>query len=202
MGKNNHEELLGGAPEATSNKQTVEDNLLGRPHVAEKSFAPEAKKDALAPKTPEERFAELQRLTSVYLSEDDEPCWRRPSDSQARRTTASAAKAASRSSALPWRWPSILADCAWMWNAVRSAAARHRGGHQRDARPGGAEFNPQVAQLVEGVTKDHAHRGGKPHRRAGRHHPQDVRSHEQGHPRHRHQAGRPPAQHAHAGRAA
>ena len=40
MGKNNHEELLGGAPEATSNKQTVEDNLLGRPHVAEKSFAP------------------------------------------------------------------------------------------------------------------------------------------------------------------
>ena len=44
MGKNNHEELLGGAPEATSNKQTVEDNLLGRPHVAEKSFAPEAKK--------------------------------------------------------------------------------------------------------------------------------------------------------------
>ena len=43
MGKNNHEELLGGAPEATSNKQTVEDNLLGRPHVAEKSFAPEAK---------------------------------------------------------------------------------------------------------------------------------------------------------------
>ena len=72
MGKNNHEELLGGAPEATSNKQTVEDNLLGRPHVAEKSFAPEAKKDALAPKTPEERFAELQRLTSVYLSEDDE----------------------------------------------------------------------------------------------------------------------------------
>ena len=72
MGKSNHEELLGGAPEATSNKQTVEDNLLGRPHVAEKSFAPEAKKDALAPKTPEERFAELQRLTSVYLSEDDE----------------------------------------------------------------------------------------------------------------------------------
>ena len=66
--RNNHEELLGGAPEATSNKQTVEDNLLGRPHVAEKSFAPEAKKDALAPKTPEERFAELQRLTSVYLS--------------------------------------------------------------------------------------------------------------------------------------
>ena len=29
MGKSNHEELLGGAPEATSNKQTVEDNLLG-----------------------------------------------------------------------------------------------------------------------------------------------------------------------------
>ena len=48
MGKSNHEELLGGAPEATSNKQTVEDNLLGRPHVAEKSFAPEAKKDALS----------------------------------------------------------------------------------------------------------------------------------------------------------
>ena len=115
MGKSNHEELLGGAPEATSNKQTVEDNLLGRPHVAEKSFAPEAKKDALAPKTPEERFAELQRLTSVYLSEDDEAMLVRPSDSQARRTRASAAKAASRSWHIPWRWPSSWPTCAWTW---------------------------------------------------------------------------------------
>ena len=58
-----------------------------------------------------------------------------------------------------------------------------------------------IAQLVDGVTEDHAHRGGEPLRRAGRHHPQDVRGHEQGHPRRRHQAGRPPAQHAHPGRA-
>ena len=65
-----------------------------------------------------------------------------------------------------------------------------------------AEFNPPGGTAGGGRDEDHAHRGGKPHRRAGRHHPQDVRSHEQGHPRHRHQAGRPPAQHAHAGRAA
>ena len=44
MGKSNHEELLGGAPEATSNKQTVEDNLLGRPHVPRNRSRPKPRR--------------------------------------------------------------------------------------------------------------------------------------------------------------
>ena len=72
MGKDGHEELLGTPLEPGSHRQTVEDNLLGRPRVAEKSFAPDAKKESQASRTPEERFAELQRLTSTYLSEEDE----------------------------------------------------------------------------------------------------------------------------------
>lgn len=77
MGKADHkrEELLGEPLEQASHKQTVEDDLLGRPHVAQKAFASEGRADARNPhrtETPEERFAELQRLTSAYLSEPDQ----------------------------------------------------------------------------------------------------------------------------------
>ncbi|MFR8010092.1 MAG: hypothetical protein ACLU6D_12710, partial [Gordonibacter urolithinfaciens] len=65
MGKADHkrEELLGEPLEQASHKQTVEDDLLGRPHVAQKAFASEGRADARNPhrtETPEERFAELQ----------------------------------------------------------------------------------------------------------------------------------------------
>ena len=39
---NKQGDLLGAAPETA--RQTVEDNLLGRPHVAEKAFSTEATK--------------------------------------------------------------------------------------------------------------------------------------------------------------
>ena len=71
MGKNNHEELLGGAPEATSNKQTVEDNLLGRPHVAEKSFAPEAKKDALETMRPQVFLMALAQKENITVNDQE-----------------------------------------------------------------------------------------------------------------------------------
>lgn len=154
MGKNNHEELLGGAPEATSNKQTVEDNLLGRPHVAEKSFAPEAKKDALAPKTPEERFAELQRLTSVYLSEDDEAMLAKAFRFASEAHEGQCRKSGEPFVAHPVEVAIILADlrmdvetlcAALLHDTVEDTSVT------RDQVE--AEFNPQVAQLVEGVTK-------------------------------------------------
>ncbi len=59
-------------------------------------------------------------------------------------------------------------------------------------------FGDTVAELVDGVTKltnievDSMDE-------AGAHAAQDVPRHVQGHPRHRHQAGRPSAQYAHAG---
>ena len=154
MGKNNHEELLGGTPEATSNKQTVEDNLLGRPHVAEKSFAPEAKKDALAPKTPEERFAELQRLTSVYLSEDDEAMLAKAFRFASEAHEGQCRKSGEPFVAHPVEVAIILADlrmdvetlcAALLHDTVEDTSVT------RDQVE--AEFNPQVAQLVEGVTK-------------------------------------------------
>ncbi len=154
MGKSNHEELLGGAPEATSNKQTVEDNLLGRPHVAEKSFAPEAKKDALAPKTPEERFAELQRLTSVYLSEDDEAMLAKAFRFASEAHEGQCRKSGEPFVAHPVEVAIILADlrmdvetlcAALLHDTVEDTSVT------RDQVE--AEFNPQVAQLVEGVTK-------------------------------------------------
>ena len=75
-GKRQQREELLGAPLKATKKQTVDDELLGRPHVAEKAFASEGRPDATDPlhvtETPEERFAELQEVTGAYLSEEDE----------------------------------------------------------------------------------------------------------------------------------
>ena len=153
MTKNEHEELLGQAPEASS-RQTVEDNLLGRPHVAEKSFAPEAKKDAQSSKTPEERFAELQRLTSAYLSEPDEALL-----AKAFRFASDAHEGQCRKSGEPFvahpvEVAIILADLR-MDVETLIAALLHDTVEDTSvtAEQVAQEFNDQVAQLVEGVTK-------------------------------------------------
>ena len=154
MGKNNHEELLGGAPEATSNKQTVEDNLLGRPHVAEKSFAPEAKKDALAPKTPEERFAELQRLTSVYLSEDDEAMLAKAFRFASEAHEGQCRKSGEPFVAHPVEVAIILADLR-MDVETLCAALLHDTVEDTDYTVEDIEniFGPKIAQIVDGLTK-------------------------------------------------
>ena len=69
------EEMLGQPAVKQAPKQTVEDDLLGRPHVAEKSFAADSRASvgrSFTTETPEERFAELQRMTSSYLTADEE----------------------------------------------------------------------------------------------------------------------------------
>lgn len=154
MGKSNHEELLGSAPEATSSKQTVEDNLLGRPHVAEKSFAPEAKKDALASKTPEERFAELQRLTSVYLSEEDEAMLAKAFRFASEAHEGQCRKSGEPFVAHPVEVAIILADLR-MDVETLCAALLHDTVEDTSVTRDQVEeeFNAQVAQLVEGVTK-------------------------------------------------
>ena len=68
---NKQGDLLGAAPETA--RQTVEDNLLGRPHVAEKAFSTEATKVLpKGEKTPEQRFAELKDMTRSYLTDAEE----------------------------------------------------------------------------------------------------------------------------------
>ena len=63
--------LLGAQPDVV--RQTVDDSLLGRPHVAEKAFSTEATKVMpKGEKTPDERFADLQDMTRGYLTDEEE----------------------------------------------------------------------------------------------------------------------------------
>ena len=66
---------------------------------------------------------------------------------------ASAAKAASRSWHIPWRWPSSWPTCAWTWKRCVQRCCTHLEDTSVTRDQVEAEFNPQVAQLVEGVTK-------------------------------------------------
>ena len=152
--KNDREELLGAAPEAASSKQTVEDNLLGRPHVAEKSFASDAKKDVPRAETPEDRFAELQRLTSAYLSEPDEALL-----AKAFRFASEAHAGQCRKSGEPFvvhpvEVAIILTDLRMDVETLIAALLHDTVEDTKvTAEQVAEEFNPQVAQLVEGVTK-------------------------------------------------
>ena len=60
-------------------------------------------------------------------------------------------------------------------------------------------FGTSVADIVEGVTKLTRVQYTSVEERADGEHAQDAHGHGQGHPRHPHQDGRPPAQHAHDG---
>ncbi|BAK45602.1 bifunctional (p)ppGpp synthetase/guanosine-3',5'-bis(diphosphate) 3'-pyrophosphohydrolase [Eggerthella sp. YY7918] len=153
MGKKNGEDLLGSSIKSTG-KQTVEDTLLGRPRVAEKSFASDADKNTSSSQTPEERFAELQRLTSAYLSESDqallEKAFRFASDAHAGQCR----KSGEPFVAHPVEVAIILADlrmdvetlvASLLHDTVEDTSVTREDVER--------EFSPEIAQLVEGVTK-------------------------------------------------
>ena len=154
MGKDDHEELLGEPLEPGSHRQTVEDNLLGRPRVAEKSFAPDAKKDGQASRTPEERFAELQRLTSTYLSEEDEAVLAKAFAFASEAHAGQCRKSGEPFVAHPVEVAIILADLR-MDVETLSAALLHDTVEDTTVTRDQVEqeFSPEIAQLVEGVTK-------------------------------------------------
>ena len=154
MGKNDREELLGEPLEPGSHRQTVEDNLLGRPRVAEKSFAPDAKKDDQASRTPEERFAELQRLTSTYLSEEDETVLAKAFAFASEAHAGQCRKSGEPFVAHPVEVAIILADLR-MDVETLSAALLHDTVEDTTVTRDQVEqeFSPEIAQLVEGVTK-------------------------------------------------
>ena len=155
MGKDGHEELLGTPLEPGSHRQTVEDNLLGRPRVAEKSFAPDAKKGKPGVKDARRAFRRAAAPdVDVPLRGGRSPCWPRRSRSRARRMPASAAKAASHLSRIPWRWLLSWPICAWMWRRCPQLCCTTPSRIQRSRRElVEQEFSPEIAQLVEGVTK-------------------------------------------------
>ena len=145
--------LLGAQPDVV--RQTVDDSLLGRPHVAEKAFSTEATKVMpKGEKTPDERFADLQDMTRGYLTDEEEAKLEK-----AFRFAASAHEGACRKSGEPFiahpvEVAIILADLR-MDVETLCAALLHDTVEDTDVTSQlvDQEFGPHVAQLVDGVTK-------------------------------------------------
>lgn len=153
MSTSNSEELLGEPPLAIP-RQTVEDALLGRPHVAVKTFAPEAKKDTVRDQTPEDRFAELSHLAKAYLSEDDEALLAHAFHFASEAHQGQCRKSGEPFVSHPVEVAIILADLRMDADTIVAALLHDTVEDtpvttEQVAR----EFNEQVAQLVEGVTK-------------------------------------------------
>ena len=145
--------LLGAQPDVV--RQTVDDSLLGRPHVAEKAFSTEATKVLpKGEKTPDERFADLQDMTRGYLTDEEEAKLEK-----AFRFAAAAHEGACRKSGEPFiahpvEVAIILADLR-MDVETLCAALLHDTVEDTDVTSQlvEQEFGPHVAQLVDGVTK-------------------------------------------------
>ena len=151
------EEMLGQPAVKQAPKQTVEDDLLGRPHVAEKSFAADSRASvgrSFTTETPEERFAELQRMTSSYLAADEERLLQKAFD-----FASEAHKGVCRKSGEPYiihpvEVAIILADLR-MDVETLIAALLHDTVEDTDVTDEivTEEFGEHVDQLVDGVTK-------------------------------------------------
>ena len=151
------EELIGQPAEKLAPRQTVADDLLGRPHTAEKSFAVDTRpagETRFVTETPEERFAELQRMTSSYLDADDEAKL-----AKAFKFASEAHKGVCRKSGEPYiihpvEVAIILADLR-MDVETLIAALLHDTVEDTDVTDEivTAEFGEHVDQLVDGVTK-------------------------------------------------
>lgn len=159
MGKdeNSHEELLGEPLESAPRKQTVEDNLLGRPHVAEKAFSAELhleNGDSSRAETPEERFATLQQLAAVYLSESDQALLAKAFQFASEAHEGQCRKSGEPFVAHPVEVALILADLRMDVETLCAALLHDTVEDTRVTRDRvEQEFNPEIAQLVEGVTK-------------------------------------------------
>lgn len=153
----NHEELLGEPLEQGSHKQTVEDNLLGRAHVAEKAFSSEARADGNGlrrTETPEERFAELARLTSAYLPVSDQAMLAKAFKFASEAHAGQCRKSGEPFVAHPVEVAIILADLRMDVETLTAALLHDTVEDTKTTTDEVArEFNEQVACLVEGVTK-------------------------------------------------
>ena len=150
-----HEEMLGEALKGSAVKQTV-DLMLGQPYVAERSVVPGMQRSESdhGMKTPEERFADLQAMAATYLDEEDEAILAHAFD-----FANAAHKGVTRKSGEPYilhpiEVAIILADLRMDVDTL-CAALLHDTVEDTDVTPEDVEreFNAQVRQLVEGVTK-------------------------------------------------
>lgn len=145
-----HEDLIGNTEEIPD-KQTVVD-YLGCQHIAQKAFATDAKRNTL--ETPEERFVELQTMTSAYLSEEDEALLAKAFSFASTAHAGQCRKSGEPFIAHPVEVAIILADLR-MDVETLCAAILHDTVEDTDMTSEDVkrEFGEQVALLVDGVTK-------------------------------------------------
>lgn len=131
-------------------------NIIEEPRerIPEKAFASNANKDKGCLHTPEERFLELQRLTSEYLSEEDEALLHHAFDFAGQAHEGQYRKSGEPYISHPIEVAIILADlrmdvetiiAALLHDTVEDTSVTH----EQVAE----EFGESVAELVEGVTK-------------------------------------------------
>ncbi len=154
MAKEVHEELLGSTSELLPQLQVVDDELLGRPYIVEKSFFTDEDAKNQKPKTPQERFKDLESMTSTYLSEEDQALLKKAYEFASEAHAGQRRKRGEPFIAHPVEVAIILADLR-MDISVLCAALLHDTvedtsvTHERIVE----EFGSEIAQLVEGVTK-------------------------------------------------
>ena len=143
----------GQVPIGVATRQTV-DNLIGRPESAAKPVPGLNRNDADAPVTPEARFAELQELTADYLSPEEETMLARAFQFASEKHAGQKRKSGEPFVLHPVEVALILADLRMDAETI-CAALLHDTVEDTDATAQDVErlFNPQVRQLVEGVTK-------------------------------------------------
>ncbi|NHM14122.1 RelA/SpoT family protein [Xiamenia xianingshaonis] len=151
MAKKQREAMIGASDEAPA-KQTVQD-YLGRPRVAQKVFATDTRPSS-AVETPEERFEELQAMTTPYLTADEETLLAKAFAFASKAHAGQCRKSGEPFVAHPVEVAIILADL-HMDVETLCAAILHDTVEDTDVTSEivKREFGEQVSLLVDGVTK-------------------------------------------------
>lgn len=157
--KASQDELIGEARVLPSSDipaiKEEKEELLGRARVPEKSFAPETVKNGKEPaQTPERRFGELQRLTALYLEEDERKMIEKAFLFASKAHEGQCRKTGEPFIAHPVEVALILVDLRMDYETI-CAAILHDTVEDSEIpfETIEEEFNPQIAQLVDGVTK-------------------------------------------------
>jgi guanosine-3',5'-bis(diphosphate) 3'-pyrophosphohydrolase len=134
------------------------ENLIGRSHTPEKSFAVDSQRGETglgnATETPEERFARLQKATADYLTEDEEKTLKRAFDYASEHHAGQCRKSGEPFIIHPVEVALILAtlrmDVETLTAALLHDVVEDTSATREDIA---REFGESVALLVDGVTK-------------------------------------------------
>ena len=151
-------DMLGGDPEAVVPSDQAHDpaELLGRSRVAEISFAADARfgEGSAGSSSPAERFEELKKVTSAYLTKEELATLSRAYEYADKAHAGQCRKTGEPFIAHPVEVAIILADlrmdidslcAALLHDTVEDTSTTYEDIER--------EFNASVAQLVDGVTK-------------------------------------------------